>query len=71
MATTKKKFFARVANWFRGMKSELKKVIWPSRKQTVNNSLVVLAVIAVVGVVLWGFDYLASALVQVLISIFG
>lgn len=69
--TTKKKFTARVANWFRGMKSELKKVVWPSRKQLVNNSLVVLALVVVSGIVLWAFDYIASSLVHVLISLFG
>ena len=71
MATTNKKFFARIANWFRGMKSELKKVVWPSKKQIINNSVVVLAVIAVSGVVLWGLDYLASSFFKVLISFFG
>jgi len=71
MATTNKKFFARIANWFRGMKSELKKVVWPSKKQILNNSVVVLAVIAASGIVLWGLDYLASSFVKVLISLFG
>lgn len=69
--TTKKKFTERIANWFRGMKSELKKVVWPSRKQLINNSLVVLAVVVVCGIVLWAFDYVASNLVQVLISLLG
>jgi preprotein translocase subunit SecE len=69
--TTKKKFTERVANWFRGMKSELKKVVWPSRKQVVNNSLVVLAMVVVSGIGLWVFDYVASSLVHVLISLFG
>ena len=30
-------FFQRVARWFREMKSELKKVVWPTPKQTINN----------------------------------
>ncbi len=71
MAKSGKKFFARIADWFRGMKSELKKVIWPTAKQTTNNTLVVLAVCAASAVVLGGFDWLASALVEVLISLFG
>ena len=29
---TKPTFFQKVAKWFREMKSELKKVIWPTRK---------------------------------------
>ncbi|MGM9522327.1 MAG: preprotein translocase subunit SecE [Oscillospiraceae bacterium] len=71
MAKTKKKFFARIGDWFRGMKSELKKVVWPSTKQTTNNSIVVLAVIFASAIVLWGFDSLASAFVEVLINLFG
>lgn len=71
MATSKKKFFTRIADWFRGMKSELKKVIWPTARQTANNTLVVLAVCAASAIVLGGFDWLASKLVQVLISLLG
>ncbi len=71
MATSKKKFFTRIADWFRGMKSELKKVIWPTARQTTNNTLVVLAVCAASAIVLGGFDWLASKLVQVLISLLG
>ncbi len=71
MAKTKQKFFTRVAGWFRGMKSELKKVVWPTPKQTTNNSLVVLAVCGASAVVLWGCDELASGVVRILITLFG
>lgn len=33
----------KVAKWFKDLKLELKKVIWPSRKTVVNNSIVVFA----------------------------
>ncbi|MCI9268987.1 MAG: preprotein translocase subunit SecE, partial [Lawsonibacter sp.] len=42
-------FFARAGKWFRDMKSELKKVQWPTRKQTINNTLIVIACVIVVG----------------------
>ncbi len=71
MAKSNKKFFTRVKDWFRGMKSELKKVIWPTPKQTMNNTGVVLAVCAASAVVLGGFDWLASKLVEVLIGLFA
>ena len=67
MAKTKQKFFTRVAGWFRGMK----KVVWPTPKQTTNNSLVVLAVCGASAVVLWGCDELASGVVRILITLFG
>ena len=71
MAKSKKKFFSRIGDWFRGMRSELKKVVWPSAKQISNNSLVVLVVMFASAIVLWGFDSLASAVVEVLINLFS
>ncbi len=62
---------SRVAKWFREMKSELKKVIWPSKKQVINNTVVSLVVMVVAAIVIWAFDSLASAGVQALIAIFG
>lgn len=71
MSKTKKSFSGRIANWFRGMKSELKKVVWPSSKQIINNSLVVLVVMVIAGIVIGGIDSLASALVNALITLLG
>ncbi len=64
-------FFEKIGKWFREMKSELKKVVWPSRKQIINNTLVALAVMVIVGVVVWAFDFVANKLVELLISIGG
>ena len=68
---TKPGFFKRVAKWFREMKSELKKVVWPTGKQLFNNTLVSVVVMIVSAIVLWGFDMLASGLVHALINIAG
>lgn len=70
MAQEKKKVTERIASWFRGMKSELKKVVWPTRKQVINNSFVVLAALVASGIVVWAFDWLASSLINLLINIF-
>ena len=76
MAETKNKNWfqsagKKIAKWFREMKSELKKVVWPSRKQIINNTLVALAVMVIVGIVVWAFDFVANKLVELLISIGG
>jgi len=68
---TKPTFFQKVGKWFREMKSELKKVIWPTRKQLTQNSLIALGVMLVSSVVLWGFDELAQMLVRVLFTLAG
>lgn len=64
-------FGKRVSKWFREMKSELKKVIWPTPKQILNNTLVSLFMMAASAVVLWGFDQLAQMGVKALISLVG
>ena len=63
--------FERVGKWLREMKSELKKVQWPSRKQTINNTLIVIACVIVVGIFIWIFDFIATGAIQGLISLMG
>ncbi|MDR0952286.1 MAG: preprotein translocase subunit SecE [Oscillospiraceae bacterium] len=64
----KKKLRERSDQWFRDLKAELKKVVWPTRKQIVNNTLVALVVIVASAIVLWGFDKIADLFVQTLIT---
>lgn len=64
-------FFQRIAKWFREMRSELKKVIWPTPKALVKNSLVSLGMMLASAVVLWGFDELAQLLVRALFTLLG
>ncbi|MGI5984758.1 MAG: preprotein translocase subunit SecE [Clostridiales bacterium] len=61
----------RIAQWFRDLKSELKKVVWPTKKQTANNTFVALVVTFASAIVLWGFDSLAQVGVKTLISLVG
>ena len=71
-ANKKENFFARtgkrIARWFREMRSELKKVVWPSKSQMINNTLVVLACVLVVGVFIWVFDAVAGLVVNGIIT---
>ena len=69
MAEAKKEnFFARtgkrISRWFREMKSELKKVVWPTRSQMINNTLIVLACVLVVGICIWVFDAVGTLVVD-------
>lgn len=64
-------FGKRVQKWWREMKSELKKVVWPTSKQVVNNTLVALVVMVVAAIVIWGFDEIAQMIVKAVISIAG
>jgi len=71
----KENFFRRTGNriskWFREMKAELKKVVWPSKKQVLQNTVVVLISVLVVGVFIWIFDAVSNLLVQWLIGLFN
>ncbi|MGN0633842.1 MAG: preprotein translocase subunit SecE [Oscillospiraceae bacterium] len=60
-----------IKKYFRDLKSEIKKVVWPSREKVVNNTGVVLAVMVVVGLLLFGIDTGLSACVEALLTIGG
>jgi preprotein translocase subunit SecE len=64
-------FFKRVGKWFREMRSELKKVVWPTGKDLTNNTLVTLFMTVVSAILLWGFDQLAQMAVKALLLLAG
>lgn len=68
-ANKKESFGKRIGRWFREMKSELKKVVWPSKSQMINNTLVVLACVVVVGIFIWVFDAVAGLVVKGIITL--
>lgn len=51
-------FFGRIAKFFREIKAELKKVVWPSWDQIRNNTVVVIISILIIGVCIWILDAL-------------
>ena len=68
---TKLTFWQKIGKWFREMKSELRKVIWPNGKTLFNNTAISVAVMLASAVVLWGFDELAQMLVRALFTLIG
>ena len=61
-------FFQRTIDFFREVKVELKKVTWPTRKQTTGTTIVVIVFVFVVAAFLGLFDYGLSKLVQVVLT---
>ena len=59
----------RIKQWFADMRGELKKVMWPTRKQVANNTMVALVVMGIAAVMLWGFDTVADTGVKALIQL--
>ena len=48
----------RLVKSIRGIKSEFKKIVWPSWKQLVNNTLIVIAFVVIFGVLIALLDWL-------------
>lgn len=61
----------RIGKWLHELRLELKKVIWPTGKEVLHNTLVVIACVLVVGVCIWVFDWLSAAIVRALIDLFA
>lgn len=61
----------KVVKYFKDLRSEFKKVVWPSRKTVVNNTGVVLAAMIISGLAIWGLDSAFAALLKGLLSMVG
>lgn len=55
--------------FFAGVKSEFKKIAWPDRQETLKQSVAVVAISVVVGVIIAIIDYVVKNGVDFLISI--
>ena len=66
----KPSFVERCKKWFRELKSEIHKIVWPTREKTVNNTVVVLAACLMVGVFIWVLDAVFNIGVQAFIGLF-
>ena len=75
MATAKKNKIsvkaagAAVTRWGREMRSELKKVVWPTRKQLLNNCIVAIVMMLICGVIIGAFDQIAALVLRWIISL--
>ena len=49
-------------------KQEIRKVVWPSRQETVQTTLVVVVVVLIMGLILWALDSLLGWMVSSLIG---
>ena len=58
----------RVAKFFRDTKSELKKVVWPSKEDTKTNTVVVLVTVAIAAVVMIALDAIFGGILGLIIG---
>ena len=80
--TEKLGFFTRAKNWsgalpgrisgaFKNMSAELKKVAWPSKKDLINYSIVVIGFVVVLAVIVGVLDTASSFVVKQLIELYA
>ena len=50
--------------WFREMRSELKKVVWPTPQKVAKNTGTVILCTAVIGAFIWIFDGVAGLFIR-------
>ncbi len=65
---SKKTIFKRVVLFLRDYKSEAKKIVWPSFKDVFKNTLIVIIICAIVGVIIWGVDFGLGKLLELILG---
>lgn len=60
--------FSRISRFFSDQRGEMKKIVWPGKKQVINNTFVVIGVVAVSSVVVGGFDAVLSLLMKLFLQ---
>lgn len=57
-----------LTKYFRDVKSEFKKITWPSKKEVFNSFKIVLVVVAIFTLVLWLYDTVFGTALKAIIS---
>lgn len=55
-------------DFMREARTEVRKVVWPTRKETTQTTLIVMAVAGLVAVLMWGLDSILTVLVRILLG---
>ena len=59
----------RTVDFFKDARTEVRKVVWPSRAETTQTTLTVFIIVIIVGIFLWLFDMLLSFLFRLITGI--
>ena len=64
----KEGFFRRIGKSLKSTKAEFKKVVWPTKKQLFNNTLLVIVALVVIGLIIFGLDTLFAYLAKFVLA---
>lgn len=56
------------SEFFKGARVEIKKVVWPTRQETMQTTVVVVLVVALMALILWALDTFLGYLISLLIG---
>lgn len=59
---------SKMSNYFKGVKAEMKKVSWPTKKELLNYTTVVIALSIFVSIIVWVLDIIINAGLQLIIQ---
>lgn len=68
MERAKKNIGSRIVDWAKEIKSELKKVVWPSFAKVRKNTFIVIIYVLLVGVVIMALDWVFTYLINFIIK---
>lgn len=68
---SEKNLFAKPVEFFKDLKSEIKKIIWPKPKTVFKNTGIVLLMIFVVGLFVFGLDTAFMSLLGLIMEVSG
>mgnify|MGYP003816525835 CR=1 FL=1 len=54
----------KLTNFFKEVGSEIKKITWPTRQETIKYTLIVIGVSVIVAIILGGFDFILVRLMD-------
>jgi len=58
VASKKKNIFKRFIPYLKELRSEMKKIVWPGKKQVTNNTIIVIVMIVIIGAFIAAIDAL-------------
>lgn len=59
-----------VVTWFKEVKSEFSKIIWPNKKELTKMTITVIVTALIFGIVISGFDVISGVIMGLLVDLF-
>jgi len=68
-APSKPSIFARLKGYFLGVGAEMKRVVWPTRKEVINSTIIVIVTLIFFAIYTFVIDYLSTGGMELIIGL--